>query len=470
MWCRGVSKRIGDGDLDSRSESGFTLIELLLVTVLIPIIVGALAAGLLSVFFLQQNTKNRLADTSDAQITLEYFQNDIQSASQVTTDAQQNPQCGSGTELLGLESNPTSSGGFNTVISYDLASNGTSQNLVRKYCASGSPEVDTIVSYDVPNSETAPQLACLSTAPAGTCSALIAASGWVNTQYVANVTFPVTEPKSNFSYTLVAAPQAAATTGDAGAPVVVDTSTKCQFANPVSGTYAGTLCFMDFSALDGLTSANYLATLGGSCLEMQLQLSGNNVLYFCLGITGGAIQPNAMPTYTGAFLGKLGYTGVGGEPALYTVQSGENPSVLTFSNINVVNSATGLPDTGWQLVSADAEQTNQNESISWTVSGANNPVLNAIPTYSAVSQEPSPNNATVSPVGDACNDGDPVSSGGNGYLTGLGTQTVTCSGGSNVDVGQLHGTAVLASETPTTLQATMTTGGQEAITFGVLQP
>jgi hypothetical protein len=40
-------------------------------------------------------------------------------------------------------------------------------------------------------------------------------------------------------------------------------------------------------------------------------------------------------------------------------------TTITFSNISVVNQQ-GLTATGWEAVSADAESTDQGESITWT--------------------------------------------------------------------------------------------------------
>jgi prepilin-type N-terminal cleavage/methylation domain-containing protein len=75
-----VDRRRGDG--------GFTLIELLVVLVILPLIIGAVAEAIIVSFQNQPSTSNRLADTTNAQLTTQYFVRDVQGASEVTTDQQ----------------------------------------------------------------------------------------------------------------------------------------------------------------------------------------------------------------------------------------------------------------------------------------------------------------------------------------------------------------------------------------------
>ena len=84
-------------------ERGFTLVELLIVVTIIPLIIGALAGGLLEVFSLQSGVANRLGDSADAQVVASTFLKDVQSASSLTTNPSTSTQCGTGTQLLGLE-------------------------------------------------------------------------------------------------------------------------------------------------------------------------------------------------------------------------------------------------------------------------------------------------------------------------------------------------------------------------------
>lgn len=163
-----------------------------------------------------------------------------------------------------------------------------------------------------------------------------------------------------------------------------------------------------------------------------------------------------LPTYTcppgsEAFLGNNGfYTGVAGDPALYTVDQGSTATVA-ITNIQLLSS-NGVA-TGWELATGDAESTDGSESITWT-SDQN---LSLIP------------NTSTSPVGNAC-----MSTGAyapplynTNYLTGVGTKTVECSATASYDK---TGAAMLAASTPSSLTVTMVGTGLQAMFMGVLLP
>jgi prepilin-type N-terminal cleavage/methylation domain-containing protein len=71
-----------------RGDNGFTLIELLVVLVILPLIIGAVAEAIIVSFENQPSTSNRLSDTTNAQLTTEYFVRDVQGATELTTDQQ----------------------------------------------------------------------------------------------------------------------------------------------------------------------------------------------------------------------------------------------------------------------------------------------------------------------------------------------------------------------------------------------
>jgi hypothetical protein len=83
--------------------------NLLIVTTVLPLIIGALSVGLISVFSLQSGVASRLANTTDAQVVAANYQSDIQGTADITTASSSTPQCDApsgaiGTQLLGLES------------------------------------------------------------------------------------------------------------------------------------------------------------------------------------------------------------------------------------------------------------------------------------------------------------------------------------------------------------------------------
>jgi hypothetical protein len=212
-----------------------------------------------------------------------------------------------------------------------------------------------------------------------------------------------------------------------------------------------------------LTTAELAQATGGGCLEMSVSINpGDYVLYFCLQITavtaGSVVEPWYLPTYPEAFLGNVDsingvntpfYTGVSGDPALYQRTLGATDKV-TFSNISLL-SPTDVLATGWEVVSADAESTDVGESLTWT-SNVNEYV---IPNGQSV-------DSPTDPVGNACQAG--------AGLTGSGTTTVECAGGTGTETtsGTKNGTTMVEAETPNWMTCVMVGSGLQAITFGLL--
>ena len=206
---------------------------------------------------------------------------------------------------------------------------------------------------------------------------------------------------------------------------------------------------------------------------MQVTLPDADEMYFCIGITGTPVYATSLPTYPEAFLGNSNdgspfYTNIPGDPGLYQSceggtlscggdnYNGEGRTILTFSDITVVNSSN-VPATGWEVVSADAESTDVNESITW----GSNTDLYVLPD---------------NPIGNACEGNTETGGGG---LTGSGTTQMECSGGTGdasngnpAGTGETSatktGTAMVWALTPKTLTVTMIGSGLEAISFGLI--
>ena len=459
-------------------ESGFTLVELLIVVTILPLIVGALSAGLIAVFSLQAGVSNRLSHTADAQVVSGNYAKDIAGAQQVTTQSTSTPECpanaaASGdTQLLGLESNlDTVTGNYQAVISYlsvPVAATSTTpatNSIVRASCtgegASFTLGSEETLANDVQAAQAVPTVSCVT----GETSCTNQSSNWVNAQNVSTISFAVNDPSSNFPYTLVASPVASTSTTNNGSPINSKTSTSCNFATPGSGSLASTLCFIDFS---NVTGAALLAATSGGCLEMSVALPTNFTMYFCMQLSGSPILPWYLPTYPEAFLGNTNggvpfYTGIPGRPALYQRVEGGTTTV-TFSNISVV-SPLGVPATGWEAVSTDAESTDTNESIVWS---SDKPLT--------VINDGEP--GQVQPVGNACqNNGTSDVSTSNFsntpglfYVAGSNGDSIECTGGTTETGSTKTGTAMIWAAAPTTFSATLYGGGLEAITFGMLLP
>lgn len=454
-----------------RPDDGFTLLELIIVVAILPIVVGGIAVGLIAIFSIQGSVSHRLSDSADAQIVSSNFVEDVQSALQITTSSTAT-QCGTGTQLLGLAWNlNTTTNTYQTVVSYSEFKKGTSYMLRRSYCTNGTSATPTskkTVSFDI-----AANLAPPTISPASINT--LAASGWTSSQPVTNVLFSITEPQSGYTYSLSAVPANSSPPSTAGQPIVVASNTTCGFAateggTVSNGTYAQTLCFVDFSAYNASEAA------APGCQELVAGIPGGYTLSFCMSESGNQPMYAApLPTYPEAFLGNTltnaqgqtlpFYTGLGcsdstppengqGVPApscidaaMYQTDSGFGPTnTLTFTDISVTT-ATGAPATGWEFVSADAETTDTNEQITWT----SNQVLNLLP------------NSPGSPYGDTC-DNLPSWNG----PQGLGTTQVVCQSGSQETSATKTGTPMVEALTPTTMTVGMKGAGLEGIAVGLL--
>jgi len=445
------------GSSRTRDEHGLTLVELLIVCVITPIIIGGLAVALIELLSLQQGAQNRISDAADAQTVSSYFEKDVLGAEEVTTSATAT-QCGSGTQLLGLEWNLNlQTGQYQTVVSYVSVGAGQNRSLVRQYCTSGgssTPTSSTTVSDDVLPSQQPPTIASV---PGYMGSP---STGWATTVGVMDVKFSITEPASEYSYTLDAVPTAGSSSGPLSGVGTPSSTTGCGFATPDTGTYASTLCFVDFTPFNYATynvdpnpAGSPLTTAPSSCQQMSAAVANTPyVLSFCLSTTAsaGAVIPYIIPTYfnpgvSESYMGNNGvYTGIPGGSALYTNSEG-SVGYVYFSNINLLDS-NGNAATSWELVSGDAESTDTGESITWT----SNQPLYLLP------------NSPTSPYGNACAGSAPPAG-----LTGLGTTTVTC--GASVSSDKT-GTVMVAALAPTTLTVILDGAGLQAIFLGVLLP
>jgi prepilin-type N-terminal cleavage/methylation domain-containing protein len=196
----------------NHSDQGFTLVELLIVVTIMPLIMGALALGLIAMFGLQHSVSNRIADTADAQVVSSTYLKDVQSALKVTTQNSSQPQqCGTGNQLLGLEWNGTDPTGYQTMVSYDsvavTSSSATTYSLVRQFCTYGSTtpvSTQTIATDIAAPSAQVPPCFTIAACPSTTTTT----NGWISTAGLPAVNLGITEPASKFSYALVATPRA----------------------------------------------------------------------------------------------------------------------------------------------------------------------------------------------------------------------------------------------------------------------
>ena len=452
-------------------EEGFTLLELIIVVLVLPIVVGAITAGLVAIFSIQGSVSHRLSDSADAQIVSANYVQDVQSSQEITTDQSiPSEQCGPGTQLLGLEWNPSPLNPlvYETVVTYSKVRVGTTNVylLRRQLCTSGfstTSTAATTISFDLPASQGSPIL---------TPSSYItsASQGWIPVANISNVQFSTTEPASNYTLALSATPASAAPQAVLGQPIVSTANTQCGFAptqggTVQNGTYAQTLCLVDFSSFN----PNQVG-----CQQIVASIPGTgDSLSFCLSTSGNQpLEAAKLPTWPEAFLGNtIGgapfYTGIGcpdstpptdglgnptpscSSPALYQTDTGFGPTnTITVTNI-AVTTATGAPATGWDFVSADAESTDVGEEIIWTSDKA----LSLVP------------NTPSSPYGNTC-DNQPTYT-NTGPLQN-GPDQIICASGNNETGNIKTGTVMVDALQPSTMTVYMKGAGLEGVAMGLL--
>jgi len=193
-----------------RDEQGFTLVELLIVVVIMPLIVGAIAYGLVSVFSLQNSVTQRLSGSTDVQNVSAQFAKDVQSSEQVYLGSS-SQQCGAaGVQLLGLSWSRGAS-----MVSYvrvQMTNDSSNYALERLYCTLGdmtAPVATTVLSSDFYLTS-----ASLTQDPPSVCQTSLTscttASGAYSAAHIAAVTFTMYVPMSSAPYTMVASPRGGA--------------------------------------------------------------------------------------------------------------------------------------------------------------------------------------------------------------------------------------------------------------------
>lgn len=217
-----------------RGDAGFTLVELLITVTVAPLIIGAIAVGLVSVLSLQGGVADKITGSGDAQIITAQFEKDVQSAQYLATSASTTPLCvggASSTQLLGLSWNALSSSAAQTVVSYDavLNPNGTTYSLVRAFCQNGGASTRSVLlsNLNYTSSSASPTLVSWCATSVTSCVNTPTVYVWKPASSVGAVQLAISEltksstpttPKVSNSYVMVASPRTGngSTAGGAG--------------------------------------------------------------------------------------------------------------------------------------------------------------------------------------------------------------------------------------------------------------
>ncbi|WP_222565179.1 CshA/CshB family fibrillar adhesin-related protein [Novilysobacter antarcticus] len=215
-------------------------------------------------------------------------------------------------------------------------------------------------------------------------------------------------------------------------------TTTCS-ASTTQGTapadYA-TYCWFDMSGYNDGTARGaggqpFVVSLpGGATLSFTLKVSGN------ANANAIALDARAVPTWTGGAFGNSAFLGISGKPVLYTRNNGSTVTA-SLSGITVTTSGgSGVP---FVFVAADAESTNNGESLRFTTDGDPWSLLAQI-AYGTAAAYPD--------------------------LTGVGTNTVKQVG----VAGAVGSYAFATTGNVRNVTAEMVAGGLQGVLFGVKFP
>ena len=189
-----IRRIVRRGSAPRTDELGFTLIELLIVVMIMPLVVGAMGLGLITIFQMQNGVTSSTGNTADAQITASVFVKDVQSASEITAMPIL-PICNApgetATQLLGLQWNTGVGNTGEDTVSYVSVpvktGSTTTYSLIRQHCTLGnnSAPSSTVVSNNFP-AGTLATVSCA--AAASSCSPTLVTEVWLKAELIKSVT------------------------------------------------------------------------------------------------------------------------------------------------------------------------------------------------------------------------------------------------------------------------------------------
>ena len=184
-----------------------------------------------------------------------------------------------------------------------------------------------------------------------------------------------------------------------------------------------------------LTNYNDATARSTSGQNLTFALPDGSTLTFNARVTGGtttAYNSATAPSWTGAAIGNTAFIGIPGRPVLYTAAPGTR--TIALSGITIVPPA-GATASVFSFIVADAESSNQSESLTMTTNGAPWQLLDTVP---------------------------PVSGSTFPLIAGLGSSTVNING-----VSGTVGAHVLGSNSPTNITVQTVAGGLQGVMFAV---
>jgi hypothetical protein len=188
-----------------------------------------------------------------------------------------------------------------------------------------------------------------------------------------------------------------------------------------------TYCWLDFASFNNTTARSAAGQ------NFTYNLPDGTTMAFNLKISGPTLTAAASPSWTGAAIGNTAFLGIAGRPILYQAAAGT--SVMTISNITLTPPPGSGAITAYMFVGADAESTNDNESLRFQTNGGSWTVLDQV----------GPTSGNTYPT-----------------ISGAGTASFTETG-----VAGTVGAYIVGSTTPTQVVTTMVGGGLQGAMFAV---
>jgi Surface adhesin CshA non-repetitive domain 2 len=184
-----------------------------------------------------------------------------------------------------------------------------------------------------------------------------------------------------------------------------------------------------------LTNYNDTTARTASGQNLSFTLPDGSTLSFNVRVTGGtgtAYNAVAAPSWTGAAVGNSAFIGIPGRPVLYTAAAGTR--TVTLSGITIIPPA-GASASVYSFIVADAESSNEGESLRMTTNGGAWQLLDSVPPISGTQFPP---------------------------IAGVGTSNVTVTGTPGTVGGYIIG-----SNAPTSVSVETVAGGLQGVMFAV---
>ena len=188
-----------------------------------------------------------------------------------------------------------------------------------------------------------------------------------------------------------------------------------------------TYCWLD------LSTYNDASARSGSGQNLSYTLPDGTTMTFNLRVSGAAVAARPAPSWGGAAVGNTAFLGIAASPVFYQTAAGTTTATITNIILTPPSGTTAI--TSYMFVTADAESSNEGESLRFQTNGGNWVELDQV---------------------------GPTSGSNYPTISGVGTNSVLTTG-----VGGTVGAYIFGSTTPTSITTTLVGGGLQGAMFAV---